>query len=221
MVIHLITTCSSKAATPGSRVFSYHNTDLSIAMATSRALLNSERSAAKLTTAELYRGTHWKRALMAMTYWPETQLWVISAGLGLRHASDTALPYDATFHAKTHAPEAEWKSLTTQPLLPGRCTSIAELMCRYPGDCFVIAGSPVYISADEKDIVMDLNALDSAQVQLTVVTSQKYSGALLPYVAASNAGMLSRLNANMTTHNISHALNIINNTVGTRNQLQN
>lgn len=222
MAIHLITTCSSsKAAAPGRRVFPYHNTDLSGAMATWRALLNSESSDAKLTTAELYRGTHWKRALTAMSCWPETQLWVISAGLGLRHAADPALPYEATFHAMTHAPEAVWKSLTTQPPLPGRCASIAELMSRYPGDCFVIAGSPVYISAAEKDIVTGLNALDSAQVQLTVVTSQKYSGALLPYVAASNAGMLSRLNANMTTLNISHALNIINNIVGARTQLQN
>lgn len=210
MAIHLITTCSSsKATAPGSRVFPYHNTDLSGAMATWRDLLNSESSAAKLTTAELYRSTHWKRALTAMSCWPETQLWVISAGLGLRHASDPALPYEATFHGMTHAPEAVWKSLTMQPPLPGRCASIAELMSRYPADCFVIAGSPVYINAAEKDIVTGLNALDSAQVQLTVVTSQKYSGALLPYVAASNAGMLAQLNANMTTLNISYALKII------------
>lgn len=178
-------------------------------MATWRALLNSESSDAKLITAELYRGTHWKRALIAMSCWPETQLWVISAGLGIRHASDPALPYEATFHAMTHAPEAVWKSLTTQPPLPGRCASIAELMSRYPGDCFVIAGSPVYISAAEKGIVTGLNALDSAPVQLTVVTSKKYTGPLQTYVAASNAGMLSQLNANMTTLNISYALNII------------
>lgn len=210
MAIHLITTCSSsKAAAPGSRVFPYHNTDLSAAMATWRALLNSESSAAKFTTRELYRGTHWKRAVSAMTCWPETELWVISAGLGLRHATDPALPYEATFHAMTHAPAAVWKSLTTQPPFPGRCASIAELMHTYPGDNFVIAGSPVYISAAEKDIITGLDALDSAPVQLTVVTSKKYTGPLQTYVAASNAGMLSQLNANMTTLNISYALNII------------
>ncbi|WP_240670875.1 MULTISPECIES: hypothetical protein [Cronobacter] len=212
MAIHLITTCSrSKSAAPGSRVFPYHIASLSAAMSAWQALLNSESSDAKRTTAELYCGTHWKRALSVTTYWPETELWVISAGLGLRHSSDSALPYEATFHAMTHAPEAVWKSLTTQPPLPGRCASIAELMSRYPGDCFVIAGSPVYINAAEKDIVTGLNALDSAQVQMTVVTSQKYSGALLPYVAASNAGMLAQLNANMTTLNISYALKIIKN----------
>ncbi|KAB0806467.1 hypothetical protein AUM66_08375, partial [Cronobacter sakazakii] len=105
MAIHLITTCSSsKAAAPGSRVFPYHNTDLSAAMATWRALLNSESSAAKFTTRELYRGTHWKRAVSAMTCWLETELWVISAGLGLRHATDPALPYEATFQG------AVWKT---------------------------------------------------------------------------------------------------------------
>ncbi|EOG5367593.1 tgtA5 cluster protein 2 [Cronobacter sakazakii] len=181
-----------------------------------QALLNSESSDAKRTTAELYCGTHWKRALSVTTCWPETELWVISAGLGLRHSSDSALPYEATFHAMTHTPAAVWESLTTQPPLPGRCASIAELMSRYPGDCFVIAGSPVYINAAEKDIVTGLNALDSAQVQMTVVTSQKYSGALLPYVAASNAGMLAQLNANMTTLNISYALKIIKNIADVR-----
>lgn len=43
MAIHLITTCSSsKAAAPGSRVFPYHNTDLSAAMATWRVLVVDE-----------------------------------------------------------------------------------------------------------------------------------------------------------------------------------
>ncbi|MBK4114553.1 tgtA5 cluster protein 2 [Cronobacter sakazakii] len=115
-----------------------------------------------------------------------------------------------------HAPAAVWKSLTTQPPFPGRCASIAELMRTYPGDNFVIAGSPVYISAAEKDIVTGLDALDSAQVQLTVVTSKRYTGPLQPYVAASNAGMLSQLNANMTTLNISYTLNIIKGLISAR-----
>ncbi|ELY4512562.1 tgtA5 cluster protein 2 [Cronobacter dublinensis] len=111
----------------------------------------------------------------------------------------------------THTPAAVWESLTTQPPLPGRCASIAELMQRYPGDGFVIAGSPVYISAAEKDIINGLDSLHSVQAQLTVVTSRMYTGPLLPYVFASNAGMLAQLNANMTTLNISYALKIIKN----------
>lgn len=212
MAIHLITTCSrSKSAAPGSRVFPYHIASLSAAMSAWQALLNSESSDAKRTTAELYCGTHWKRALSVTTCWPETELWVISAGLGLRHSSDSALPYEATFHAMTHTPAAVWESLTTQPPLPGRCASIAELMQRYPGDGYVIAGSPVYISAAEKDIINGLDSLHSVQAQLTVVTSRMYTGPLLPYVFASNAGMLAQLNANMTTLNISYALKIIKN----------
>ncbi len=68
------------------------------------------------------------------------------------------------------------------PPLAGRCASSAELMQRCPDDRFVIAGSPVYISAAEQDILAGVPALHDAAAQLIIVTSQGYRGPLQPFL---------------------------------------
>lgn len=78
-------------------------------------------------------------------------------------------------------------------------------MHRYPRDRFVIASSPVYISAIERDILAGIPALSDAGGQLVVVTSQAYRGALEPFLSRSHAEMLTSLRTNMTCLNIAWA----------------
>lgn len=64
---------------------------------------------------ELYRGAHWLRARGIAARWPGIELWAMSAGLGLRHHTDPAVAYEATFHAMPFAPATVWGSLTARP----------------------------------------------------------------------------------------------------------
>ncbi|MFN6798260.1 hypothetical protein, partial [Proteus mirabilis] len=158
-----------------------------------------------LETGELYRGAHWLRARGIAARWPGIELWAMSAGLGLRHHTDPAVAYEATFHAMPFAPATVWGSLTARPPLAGRCASLAELMQRCPDDRFVIAGSPVYISAAEQDILAGVPALHDAAAQLIIVTSQGYRGPLQPFLKRSRADMMATLKSNMTCLNIACA----------------
>nr|QTX14806.1 hypothetical protein [Klebsiella pneumoniae] len=45
----------------------------------------------------IYCSAHWSTAKSIANSNSHICLWVISAGLGLRHSSDPAIPYDATF----------------------------------------------------------------------------------------------------------------------------
>ncbi|WP_227642887.1 tgtA5 cluster protein 2 [Klebsiella pneumoniae] len=96
-------------------------------------------------------------------------------------------------------------SLTARPPLAGRCASLAELMQRCPDERFVIAGSPVYISAAEQDILAGVPALHDAATQLIIVTSQGYRGPLQPFLKRSRADMMATLKSNMTCLNIACA----------------
>lgn len=99
--IHLITTCAKRKAGPvHDTVFPYHTTDTEIAYQEWKSLVQS-----RLTTCDddiketqnIYRSAHWSTAKSIATSNSRICLWVISAGLGLRHSSDPAIPYDATF----------------------------------------------------------------------------------------------------------------------------
>ncbi|WP_262492832.1 hypothetical protein, partial [Klebsiella pneumoniae] len=152
--LHLITTCTQRKA--GRVEDTVFPGDASLDDAFDgwyRLIAQAARRPGRLQeTGELYRGAHWLRARGIAARWPGIELWAMSAGLGLRHHTDPAVAYEATFHAMPFAPATVWGSLTARPPLAGRCASLAELMQRCPDDRFVIAGSPVYISAAEQDI---------------------------------------------------------------------
>jgi len=205
--LHLITTCTRRKA--GCVEDTVFPGDASLDDAFDdwyRLIAQAARRPGRVQeTGELYRGAHWLRARSIASRWPGIELWVMSAGLGLRHHTDPAVAYEATFHAMPFAPGEVWELLTSRPPLAGRCASLAELMRRCPDDRFVIAGSPVYISASEQDILAGVPALRDAGSQLVVVTSQGYRGPLQPFLKRSNASMMTALKSNMTCLNIACA----------------
>lgn len=210
MTIHLITTCSrSKATPPGDTRFPYTETKPAAALAAWRETLS--RAPVTGSTAALYCGLHSDRARAIAARHAEVELWFLSAGLGLRHATDPAVTYEATFHDLPYPAALHWAGLTYSPPLPGRQPSLTRLMQSSPGDKYVIAASPVYLAAVEDDLVAGAAALPEADRQLIIVTSKGYQGALSPRVRLSHAGMLTALKTNMTALNISHAGQLIDN----------
>lgn len=204
--IHLITTCSRRKSVPaGDNIFPSSAASLPAALDLWRKQISVASTGADLlTTNSLYHSDHWRRAQRIADTSPRIELWVISAGLGLRHACDPAVPYEATFHDIPYPPQDVWARLTQVPPLPGRCASLTDVMRCHPEDTFVVAGSPIYISAVENDIQAGLSALSRPE-QVMIVTSKGYNGTLLSYVQYSHAGMLSELHTNMTCLNIAYA----------------
>ncbi|HHO9701265.1 hypothetical protein [Citrobacter braakii] len=174
-------------------------------------------TAGKIATDELYKGLHWNRAQGIANRHSTVELWAVSAGLGLRHAADPAVPYECTFHALPYAPAEHWRYLTAKPPIPGRCSTLAELMQMCPQDQFVFAVSPVYLEAIEEDILAGLPALKNADRQLKIATSKAYSGALCRWVTCSHAGMLQTLRTNFTALNISLAGSLVDDMVAANN----
>ncbi|EKH8025179.1 TPA: hypothetical protein OR518_003644 [Escherichia coli] len=164
-----------------------------------------------VSVIDLYRGAHWSCAKEILRTTPNLDLWVISAGMGLLHCSERVIPYEATFNMLPFAPSSWWETLTEATQGVRRSCSIAQLMQTHPGDNFVISGSPVYVTAVERDINSGLAFLINPLAQLTVVTSGGYKGMLEPYLVRSHAGMLNSLNANMVCLNIKLARSIIQN----------
>ncbi|MGQ3665325.1 hypothetical protein [Citrobacter braakii] len=167
-------------------------------------------------TGELYRGLHWQRAQAVARRHERVELWAVSAGLGLRHAADPAVPYDATFHRLAYPPATHWHGLTTRPPLPGRSASLAALMQACPQDMFVLALSPAYLRAIEADLCAGMASLANPVCQLRVVTSQGYHGPLLPWITFSHADMLTPLHTNFTALNVSLAAHLIDGLAGSR-----
>ncbi|WP_233473710.1 hypothetical protein [Phytobacter diazotrophicus] len=208
MKVHLITTCSAGKTTPaGETVFPYQLPAVDVALSAWRNLLRNVRTT--LPAAHLYSGLHWSRALEVATRHSGLELWIISAGLGLRHATDPAVPYEATFRMMPFQGSEVWKGLTEKPPLKGRCNSLSQLMYRFPEDQFVVAASPLYLTAILQDLMQGKDNLDDANAQLTVVSSGGCPVPLLPYLTRSHAGMLAELNTNMTGLNISLASRVI------------
>lgn len=207
MTIHLITTCSRSKTVPPQISFPYHLADIEAAYTRWRSLIDLQLASDVQTvqTFELYCGEHWSRALSAASV-PEVELWAISAGLGLRHSTDSAIAYEATFHLMPHTLPEIWEYLTTTPPAPGRCSSLTELMKKNPNDKFMVAGSPVYVKAVELDIY---KGLQQTNADLTIVTSKGYKGRLSPHVKSSHSGLLGRLSSNMNCLNISYARDLI------------
>lgn len=156
-------------------------------------------------TQYIYRGAHWNTAKSIAASHSRISLWVISAGLGLRHSSDPAIPYDATFTKIGKKSASIWGMLTSDPVLPGKVPSLADLLSLYRHDIFVIAASPVYMSAVEDDLIKGVAHLTCPREQLRIASSASYNGRLREYVRYGGSRMMKDLNSNMTTLNIKHA----------------
>lgn len=209
--LHLITTCTlRKAGSVADRVFPSAAATPDAALMAWHRLINQAMSDPSnvRATGELYRGASWQRARSIASRRDGIELWAMSAGLGLRHHSDPAVTYEATFHTMPFEPGEIWALLTERPPLPGRCNSLARLMQSCPDDRFVIAGSPVYVSAAERDILAGIPALRDPG-QLTIITSKGYRGPLAPWVKRSSAAMMTALKSNMTCLNIACAGQLI------------
>ena len=97
------------------------------------------------------------------------------------------------------------RMLTSDPILPGKVPSLAELFSMYRHDIFIIAASPVYLNAVEDDLVKGVAYLPCPIKQLKIASSAAYNGRLKEYVRCGGTRMMKDLNANMTTLNIKHA----------------
>ena len=176
-------------------------------------------AAGQIVTGKLYKGLHWQRARDIAHRHSSVELWAVSAGLGLRHDADPAVPNECTFHALPYAPAEHWRYLTAKPPLPGRCPTLTELMRKCPQDQFVFAVSPVYLRAIEDDILAGLPALRNADQQLMIATSQGYHSALKRWVTCSHAGILETLNTNFTALNISLVAQLVDKMVASDRDL--
>lgn len=208
MPLHLITTCSrSKAVPAGHTVFPYAVSDPAVDLAAWHDTVALAPVSGEMDT--LYRGLHNARARASADRHPDVELWFVSAGLGLRHTTDPAVGYEASFHNLAYPASRQWSGLTNHPPLPGRQPSLASLMQSCPDDRYVIAASPVYLAAIENDILTGAGALQDASRQLVIVTSKGYQGPLATWIYLSYAGMLAALNTNRTALNISYAGQLI------------
>lgn len=206
--IHLIVTCTRrKTVAAGDAIFPDEREVERAYGIWQERLAQARRGSPPMTAGELYTGQHWSRAA-ATAARNGAEMWVISAGLGLLHASDPVVPYEATFSSMPFCHRTHWERLTTRPLSERRCTSLKTLMQARPDDRFVVAASPVYLRAVESDLLAGRGALTTPE-QLQVVTSKGYQGSLKDSVRYTSAGMMKGLNTNMTGLNVSYALQLI------------
>ncbi|EPK7533850.1 DUF6884 domain-containing protein [Klebsiella pneumoniae] len=206
--IHLIVTCTRrKTVAAGDAIFPDEREVERAYGIWQERLAQARRGSPPMTAGELYTGQHWSRAA-ATAARNGAEMWVISAGLGLLHASDPVVPYEATFSSMPFCHRTHWERLTTRPLSERRCTSLKTLMQARPDDRFVVAASPVYLRAVESDLLAGRGALTTPE-QLQVVTPKGYQGSLKDSVRYTSAGMMKGLNTNMTGLNVSYALQLI------------
>ncbi|WP_447886159.1 hypothetical protein [Serratia fonticola] len=210
--IHLITSCSkSKNGRILDTIFPRDVVNIDEAYKQWSAMLKSRFSKGVdvVETETLYRGTHWNTALNIKENRTDISLWVISAGMGLRHSSDPAVPYEATFSSMMHNSASFWELLIKDPILPGHTSSLKALLSLNNADKFVIAVSPVYLRAVEHDLLQGITYLHKPKEQIIIATSKGYGGLLSPYIQVGSKSMMALLNSNMTTLNIKHAAKII------------
>ncbi|NWC63963.1 DUF6884 domain-containing protein [Cedecea sp. P7760] len=206
--VHLITTCTRrKTVSAGTTIFPAADDAASACESWQQILKLAIKLNPTIAAGELYTGQHWHRAAETARI-TGCERWVISAGLGLLHVTDPIIPYEATFAAMPFCHQALWAELTENPPTQRRCRSLQALMQDRKDDRFVIAASPVYLRAVEKDLAAGRDALSSPS-QLTIVTSKAYKGSLQGSVEYVNAGMMRALNTNMTGLNISYALAVV------------
>lgn len=206
--VHLIVTCTRRKTVPAGDAVFPDERDLERAYGLwLERLAQARRGSPPMTAGELYTGQHWCRVAAAAAR-NGAEMWILSAGLGLLHASDPVVPYEATFSTMPFCHRTHWERLTTHPPSERRCTSLKTLVQTRPDDRFVVAASPVYLRAVESDLLAGRGALRTSG-QLQVVTSKGYQGKLKDNVRYTCAGMMKAMNTNMTGLNISYALQLI------------
>lgn len=116
-----------------------------------------------LKLRELYKGQQWLASLAleetAASAYASVRLWIVSAGLGLRRAEETAPGYGAAF---TAGPDA------VAPVLRGRRDWWAELQERTGGSSF----QDVRATADDMLVVLSPSYLSVVEPQLEAVDDE-------------------------------------------------
>lgn len=206
--VHLIVTCTRrKSVAAGETIFpDEHDAGIAYRIWLDR-LAKARSESPHMTAGELYTGQHWSRAAAAAAR-TGAELWVISAGLGLLHVTDRVVPYEATFVSMPFQARDVWALLTSRPPIERRCASLHALMRSRPNDQFVLAASPVYLRAVEKDLSAGRDALVSPE-QLKIVTSKGYRGNLYRHIKLTSSTMMGTLNTNLTGLNVSYAAHLI------------
>lgn len=93
--VHLIVTCTRRKTVAAGDAVSPDERDVERAYGLwLERLVQARRGSSPMSAGELYTGQHWSRAAAARN---GAEMWVISAGLGLLHVSDSVVPYEATF----------------------------------------------------------------------------------------------------------------------------
>jgi len=228
--INLLTTCSNskrKTSCPtlhlGNVKTTAHNLpDLSKAWINLVELTMT--SSPGVLARELYKGGHWSLSKSASDS-HQTELWVLSAGLGLLHQYDKIPAYQATFspgHSDTIYVEnsacslrqqhQKWWQYLSEVKLPGQFhpRSLCDLMRGKPDEYFIIVGSKPYIDSIYIDLAKGISYLQSPEKQLLIITSGLTSmRELAPFVLRSQEKMRYWLKCNMVTLNIALASHIL------------
>lgn len=175
-----------------------------------------EKQASTTTARECYAGDAWSQAIAAEKVSPSrSQLWVISAGLGLLSADETISNYSATFVsneldsvASNLSEKTDWWNL----LIGWRRAStgigcITDLAVANPKSVLMVAVSSSYFSVIKEDLVSARAALATPDQLLVIsagtrpVTALGHS--LLPIDARFEnlvGGARATLNARMLRH---------------------
>ncbi|MHA0273165.1 hypothetical protein [Enterobacter ludwigii] len=172
-------------------------------------IVNDARRNQAVPALSLYSGNHWSTAKDILKSTRNLELWVISAGMGFLNSRDQVHSYEATFHKVPFRHDLWWKALTESLGKYNRCATISQLMQSRPNDEYLIAASPVYIAAVQKDILKGIESLTHPLTQLTIVTSGAYAGPLEEYLIKSSSRMMKDLECNMVCLNIKLAQYIL------------
>jgi len=172
-------------------------------------IVDDARSNQAVPALSLYSGNHWSTAKEILNSTRNLELWIISAGMGFLNSRDRVPSYEATFHQVPFRHDLWWKALTKSLGKHNRCATISQLMQSSPNDEYLIAASPVYISAVQNDILKGIESLTHPLTQLTIVTSGAYAGPLEEYLIKSSSRMMKDLECNMVCLNIKLAQYIL------------
>lgn len=172
-------------------------------------IVDAARRNQAVPALSLYSGNHWSTAKDILKSNRNLELWVISAGMGFLNSRDQVPSYEATFHQVPFRHDLWWKALTDSLGKYNRYATISQLMQSSPNDEYLIAASPVYIAAVQKDILKGIESLTHPLTQLTIVTSGAYAGPLEEYIIKSSSRMMKDLECNMVCLNIKLAQYIL------------
>lgn len=175
-----------------------------------------EKQVSTTTARECYAGDAWSQAIAAENVSPSrSQLWVISAGLGLLSADESISNYSATFvnnELDSVAADLSGKTDWWNLLVEWRRAStgigcITDLALENPKSVLMVAISSSYFSVIKDDLISARAALDSPD-QLLVISAgtrpvKALGVSLLPIDARFEnlvGGARATLNARMLRH---------------------